>query len=632
MPLTSKLPSLYEVRLSNARTAVKKAEDEKKQQPLLLAAAKSATAAGSTTGKPVYTGRNSQFLIGMPGMFTPPTLPAAAKAAATDSAAAKPAAAASASGSTSGKPVYTGRNSRLLIGMPGTVTPPTLPVAGGQPNALVLLPRASPSAETRAVSANSLTLPTYADAARRNSLQPLANSTRSSGAASPTPARSITVQGANREKPTTTATGIQPLSPLLQPTASPSTKTRSAPALSTALPTYTSSNQLSKIEPLARPLTGEEFLANTPEGYAARQAARDQLQDLQRDNANKYGNRSGGFSSIYEWAPKLWEFIPWDGAFNKTELTEEDIADALGVDRQALAEYNEGAGKSGQLDKFPTTPANVVVDASKVSDGGVASGDVYIFDPENWEDELYANIKRRIDKLSPNLSEDNRTQLIDKIILEEAEKLQKKYLSVYSASDNILASIFSPGYHDNLIPLFTEYPTETTEVNPYFEAISNGLSMGFSAGLWSEALKGIYPNPGTKSYIQDTPDIDSKAANGYNGGAGKSRVLWSGGKNVMEVAANFATKNGLKTLEQTATGKLLTTCQSIANRIFGKEKAYQLLSPLWDKTSARFVSGADGVIHAFLNSQGISDTSVFMRIEYEIAKERGLKVIFHLVK
>jgi hypothetical protein len=59
-----------------------------------------------------------------------------------------------------------------------------------------------------------------------------------------------------------------------------------------------------------------------------------------------------------------------------------------------------------------------------------------------------------------------------------------------------------------------------------------------------------------------------------------------------------------------------------------KKKAYQLLSPLWDKASARFVGGADGVIHAFLNYRGISDTSVFMRIEYEIAKEQGLEIYF----
>ena len=95
--------------------------------------------------------------------------------------------------------------------MPGTFTPPTLPVAGGQPLALVLLPRANPSAETRAVSANSLTLPTYADTARIN-----------------------------------------------------------------------------RIDPLARPLTKEEFLADTPAGNAARQAVRDYL----RDNADVYGYRS----------------------------------------------------------------------------------------------------------------------------------------------------------------------------------------------------------------------------------------------------------------------------------------------------------------------------------------------------
>ena len=369
MPLTSKLPSLYEVKLTGARTAVKKAEDEKKQQ---------LSAATSTIRNPATASPAARVLEVTRNTIAEPSLPAPARSATTNSA--------TAAGSTSGKPVYTGRNSRLLIGMPGTFTPPTLPAAGGQPLTLVLLPRASPSAETRSVPAKSLTLPTYADAARRNSLQPLqplqplANSTRNSGAPSPTlasptlasptlamPTRSITVQGANRADPTTAAAGVKPLSPLLQPTASPSAETQSASAQSTALPTYTSSSQLSKIEPLARPLTEEEFWADTPEGNAARQAVYDKLQGPLRDYANKYGNRSGGFSSIYEWAPKLWEFIPWDSAFNKTELSEADIADALGVDRQALADYNEGAGKSGQLaivrnpkqiDKAPDSGSN----------------------------------------------------------------------------------------------------------------------------------------------------------------------------------------------------------------------------------------------------------------------------------
>ena len=362
--LTSKLPSLYEVKLAGVRTSVKKAEDEKEQQP---------SAAGYAARNPATASPAVRILEVTRNTLAEPSLPAPARSATTNSAAA--------AGSTSGKPVYTGRNSQLLIGMPGTFTPPTLPVAGGQPNALVLLPRASPSAETRAVSANSLTLPTYADAARRNSLQPLqplqplANSTRSSGAASPTPTRSITVQGANREKPTTTAAGGQPLSPLLQPTASPSAETQSASAQSTALPTYTSSNQFSEIDPLTQSLTEEEFWADTPEGNAARQAVYDKLQGPLRDYANKYGNRSGGFSSIYDWMPALWEYILWDSAFNKTELSEADIADALGVDRQALAEYNEGAGKSGQLDiiQNPKKLANLLASSGsndKAPDSG----------------------------------------------------------------------------------------------------------------------------------------------------------------------------------------------------------------------------------------------------------------------
>jgi hypothetical protein len=248
------------------------------------------------------------------------------------------------------------------------------------------------------------------------------------------------------------------------------------------------------------------------------------------------------------------------------------------------------------------------------------TGDDYIYDPINWENEFENSIEARIDQLSPNLSEQSRVRLIDNIILEEAEKLQQKYRTVYETSGTLLAAIFSPGLHKTLAPLFIEFPTEDTEINPYFEAAAIGFSTGFSSGLWYEAFKGI-TSGGAGGYADDVTE-----------GAGNSRVLWSGGKNAMDVAADFATKNGLKTLEKTATGKLLTTCQNIANRIFGEEKAYQLLSPLWDKASARFVRGADGVIHAFLNSQGISDTSVFMRIEYEIAKERGLKMVFHLVK
>ena len=116
----------------------------------------------------------------------------------------------------------------------------------------------------------------------------------------------------------------------------------------------------------------------------------------------------------------------------------------------------------------------------------------YINDPMNWENELYANIKARIDSLSPYLSEKSRVQSIDDIILEEAEKLQDKYSTAYAASSIPTAWVFSPGLHDKLTPLFTEYPTENTQVkHPLLKVASDGLSKGFLAGLVYEASKGI---------------------------------------------------------------------------------------------------------------------------------------------
>jgi len=116
----------------------------------------------------------------------------------------------------------------------------------------------------------------------------------------------------------------------------------------------------------------------------------------------------------------------------------------------------------------------------------------------NWENEFQRNIKARIDRLSPNLSGQSRVQSVDAIILEEAEKLQDKYSTVYNASNNILASIFSPGVHDKFAPLYTEYPTEETEVkHPLVETGIDGLFKGFLAGLTYEASKGIsYENTG----------------------------------------------------------------------------------------------------------------------------------------
>ncbi len=111
----------------------------------------------------------------------------------------------------------------------------------------------------------------------------------------------------------------------------------------------------------------------------------------------------------------------------------------------------------------------------------------------NWESELYGNVAARIEKLSPGLSVEDMAESVDAATLEEAEKLQQKYGLVYRSSDNPFAYFLSPGVHSTLAPLFTEYPTGETETNSVAQAAMDGLSTGFSAGLWSEASKGIYP-------------------------------------------------------------------------------------------------------------------------------------------
>jgi len=122
-----------------------------------------------------------------------------------------------------------------------------------------------------------------------------------------------------------------------------------------------------------------------------------------------------------------------------------------------------------------------------------------------------------------------------------------------------------------------------------------------------------------------------KAASGAVKATKAGRVLWSGGQKVMQEAARYASKYGLKTLEQTIRGKVLQTANNALTKLIGKDKAYKLMRPLWDAASSSFTKGSNGTVHVFLNSQGIGDTSVFYRIEWQILKETGQKVVWHFV-
>jgi len=125
--------------------------------------------------------------------------------------------------------------------------------------------------------------------------------------------------------------------------------------------------------------------------------------------------------------------------------------------------------------------------------------------------------------------------------------------------------------------------------------------------------------------------ITSAGITTVSAGSGGGVVLWSGGQKLMEAATNYASNTGATTLEQTFSGKFLSAIQNFANSTIGPDKAYNLLRPFWDVASSRFVQGTVSQVHVFLNSAGISDTSVFMRIEYQELKQKGVEIVYHLL-
>ena len=82
--------------------------------------------------------------------------------------------------------------------------------------------------------------------------------------------------------------------------------------------------------------------------------------------------------------------------------------------------------------------------------------------------------------------------------------------------------------------------------------------------------------------------------------------MWSGGgkANVFKIAKSFSKANGLKVLENTFKGKLLSFIQTIAEGILGKELAWKFMKPLWQAASEQFAKSANGIVHEFLNFWG----------------------------
>ncbi|MBR5320734.1 MAG: hypothetical protein IKU41_02715, partial [Clostridia bacterium] len=175
-------------------------------------------------------------------------------------------------------------------------------------------------------------------------------------------------------------------------------------------------------------------------------------------------------------------------------------------------------------------------------------------------------------------------------------------------------------------------------------AILIGVSIGaLVGGLAGYALSRILkvPKENRWKYVLGGAAIGALIGGciGYAVGAAGSSgiVLWSGGgvKGAGAHAANFAAKNGLRTLEMTTKGKLLSHLNSAAIKVLGKSKGYKFMKPLWNAASRQFVRSASGkqvYVNVFISVSQFSEASVFAQIEYQIVRSLGMKIIWHFVK
>jgi len=102
------------------------------------------------------------------------------------------------------------------------------------------------------------------------------------------------------------------------------------------------------------------------------------------------------------------------------------------------------------------------------------------------------------------------------------------------------------------------------------------------------------------------------------------RVFWSGGSAAEDAARDFARANGGIVIGDTFAGRALSRSSG--------EVAWMELRPVWANLSREFARGAEGSVHVFQNSRGISLDSIW-RLEFdELARNPSVTSInYHMV-
>jgi RHS repeat-associated protein len=219
-----------------------------------------------------------------------------------------------------------------------------------------------------------------------------------------------------------------------------------------------------------------------------------------------------------------------------------------------VAENDGGSGSSNYLsdEEFSALIELIMENRTKMSD--------ISYDPYNWEDQLQDNITPLIQLIPPNIPDSQRTPLVDAIIIVEAYTLQALYSSVYTYSDNFISKyITERGFHQQLEPLFTQYPVKEKIKNPYVKAFVDGFINGFQAGVVYGSLTWISQSKVTLNRsITNADDLNSNSfKNLKNNGvvsvnsSGSNRPLYS------TPNSYYTTANGEHVFIYDNTGKLI---------------------------------------------------------------------------
>lgn len=103
------------------------------------------------------------------------------------------------------------------------------------------------------------------------------------------------------------------------------------------------------------------------------------------------------------------------------------------------------------------------------------------------------------------------------------------------------------------------------------------------------------------------------------------KVFWSSGGNpqVEHAAQNFARENGLRTLEMTQEGQVLSRTTT--------GMPWEQAKPLWESASANFARGTTGTAHVFQNAGGIGVQSIWGSIEYPILRDNNINIVHYVI-